>query len=137
MHIHKSKVDLWVYAVVALILLLPYVMSVVAGPLLWPGVLICGLVAALFVWLYLATKYVITDDALIIHGGLFKVNIPIAEITSVTDSRSVVSSPAFSLDRLEIQYGEGKAILVSPKDKAAFRADLGWPQTYQEALSIT
>jgi len=128
MQVHRSKIDKWVYAVVALILLLPFVMGVVAGPLLWPGVLICGLVAALFVWLFLATKYVITDDTLIIHGGLVKVNIPIAEITSVSDSRSVVSSPAFSLDRLEIQYGAGKMILVSPKDKLAFLADLNIPQ---------
>ena len=77
------------------------------------------------IWLYLATKYVIGDEELTVLAGLYKVNIPIASITSITDSRNALASPAFSLDRLEIKYGKGKMILISPKDKSAFLTDLG------------
>ena len=77
------------------------------------------------IWLYLATKYVIEHKDLTVFAGLYKVNIPVASITSITDSRNALASPAFSLDRLEIKYGEGEMILISPKDKSAFLADLG------------
>jgi uncharacterized membrane protein YdbT with pleckstrin-like domain len=127
MRIYKSAVDLWLKLMTAGILILPIGISLIIGSLNWPGILICGLTAAFILWLYLATKYVITDETLIIHGGVIKVNIPLQEITSVTDSRSVMSSPAFSLDRLEIKYGADKMILISPKDKARFLADLDWP----------
>lgn len=103
---------------------LPLLMGFISGGFALSGFVICGLVVAFMVWLYFATKYVVTDDALIVHGGLFTKTIPLPSITSVTDTRNPLASPAFSLDRLEIKYGEGKMILISPKDKAAFRADL-------------
>jgi hypothetical protein len=31
-----------------------------------------------------------------------------------------VSSPALSLDRLQLSYGKSKSIIVSPKNKSAF-----------------
>jgi len=68
----------------------------------------------------------VTEDALIIHGGLFKKTILLSSILSVTETRNPLSSPAFSLDRLAIKFGEGKTILISPKDKAGFLRDLNW-----------
>lgn len=126
MLIHKSKIDKWLYALVIGILGLPLIMGLIEGVLVVPGLVVCGLTAAFILWLYAATKYVITDDTLIIHAGLYKVEIPVNAITSITDSRNPLASPAFSLDRLEIKYGADKTILISPKDKAAFLADLGW-----------
>jgi hypothetical protein len=38
----------------------------------------------------------------------------------MTESRSPFSSPALSLDRLQIDYGAGKSILISPADKEGF-----------------
>lgn len=124
MKIHRSKIDNWFYAVVIGIGVLPFIMAVIFGGFAVIGLAICGAVVAFIIWLYLATKYVITDERLTVHGGLFRVSIPKASITSVTDTRNPLSSPAFSLDRLEIKYGEGKMILISPKDKTAFRSDL-------------
>lgn len=92
----------------------------------WLTVVICGVVLAFIFWLYLATKYIVTDDKLVVNGGLFKVDIPKSSITSIADSRNPLSSPAFSLDRLAIKYGDRKMILISPKDKSAFLADLNW-----------
>lgn len=124
MKTHKSKIDNWFYAVVIGIAVLPFLLGAIDGILIWPAVAICGASVAFILWLYLATKYVITDETLTIHGGLFKVTVPVSSITSVTDTRNPMSSAAFSLDRLDIQYGKGEMILISPKDKAAFLADL-------------
>jgi len=124
MKTHTSKVDSWFYLVVIGVAVLPVLMGVMIGAWALFGFLICGLVVAFMLWLVRATKYVVTEDALIIHGGLFKKTIPLSTILSVTETRNPLSSPAFSLDRLEIEFGEGKIILISPKDKPAFMADL-------------
>ena len=52
--------------------------------------------------------------------------IPINAIKSIVKSRNIISSPAWSLDRLEIKYGDNKTVLVSPKNKAAFLSHIGW-----------
>jgi uncharacterized membrane protein YdbT with pleckstrin-like domain len=126
MKIHTSKIDKWFYAVVVGTALLPFPLGLVDPLAFWLTLAICGGVVAFILWLYRATKYVITDDKLMVHGGLFKVDIPKSSITSVTDSRNPLSSPAFSLDRLRINHGDGKTILISPKDKSAFLGDLNW-----------
>ena len=120
MRIYKSKVDLWFKLMTAGLLLVPMVFGAFIGREILPGLVICGLIVVFILWLYLATKYEITEDELIINAGLYKVIIPLQSISSVTESNSLEASPAFSLDRLEIKYGQDKMILISPKDKAAF-----------------
>ena len=124
MKTHRSKVDSWFYFIVIGVAALPILMGVMIGAWAVSGFIICGLVVAFMLWLVRATKYVVTDDSLIIHGGVFKKSIPLSSILSITETRNPLSSPAFSLDRLKIEFGGGKAILISPKDKPAFMADL-------------
>jgi hypothetical protein len=38
----------------------------------------------------------------------------------VVPTRNPLSSPALSLDRLRIEYGQGRAIMISPADKGPF-----------------
>ncbi|MCP5090852.1 MAG: PH domain-containing protein [Gammaproteobacteria bacterium] len=66
------------------------------------------------------TYYTVADGVLEIVSGFFSWSIPIVEITRVSASSSPFSSPALSLDRLRIDYGAHKHILVSPQDKAGF-----------------
>ena len=75
---------------------------------------------ALPVWLLVSTFYTIGDEELLIRSGPFNWTIKLADIRKIESSRSVLSSPALSLDRLKIEYEPGKVILVSPKDKEAF-----------------
>ena len=46
------------------------------------------------------------------------------EIKTVTPTSNPLSSPALSLDRLQINYGRWGSIMISPKDKEAFIQDL-------------
>ena len=65
------------------------------------------------------TYYVIDAGTLLIRSSFFTWRVPIAEIRSITPTRSGRSSPALSLDRLRIEY-RGKAIMVSPDDQRRF-----------------
>jgi hypothetical protein len=42
----------------------------------------------------------------------------------VDSTRNPLSSPAMSLDRLRIEYGQGKAIMISPEPRAEFLRQL-------------
>jgi hypothetical protein len=42
----------------------------------------------------------------------------------VLATRSPLSSPALSLDRIRIDYGKGKSVMISPLNKADFLLEL-------------
>ena len=86
--------------------------------------LLTTLAAALTVWIVLSTYYEFTRDLLVAHCGPFSWRIPLQAISSVRESRSVRSGPALSMDRLEIAWGEGNVLLISPADKPGFLAAL-------------
>lgn len=133
MKVYKSKVDLWLMCLLIGVLTAPIILAWVIGEGLWVTLPICGLTLVFTAWLYLATQYRISETNLIIHAGVYKINIPIKSIKSVVSSKNVMASPAFSLDRLEITYKKNKRILISPKDKNRFLSDIGW---LDETISV-
>lgn len=69
----------------------------------------------------LNTLYVIDHGELFIQSGfLYSKVIDIASIRKIEATRTPISAPAPSLDRLEIFYGRFDSVIVSPKDKDAF-----------------
>jgi len=66
-----------------------------------------------------STYYVIEGDTLRIRSSFLTWRVPIAKIRSITPTRSAMSSPALSLDRLRIIY-DGGQIMVSPAEKGRF-----------------
>lgn len=92
---------------------------------MWAVMALVMLAAAVFViWVTFATYYELEHDALVAHSGPFSWRIPLAEISAIRPSNSPLSSPAMSMDRLQITYGNGRSILVSPADKAEFLTTL-------------
>lgn len=84
-------------------------------------VVVIGLVAVgLPLSVLVNTRYVLHADTLRIFAGPFRWNVRIGEIKSVTPTRSVLSGPALSLQRLRIEYAAGKSIMISPADRDAF-----------------
>ena len=122
--VFRSKIDLWLLIVFITSAVIPITQAIAAlqnGANWMPHVLISGMLVLSFLWLLFSTKYTINQDTLIIQSGPFRWRIPKKEITQVTPSKSVISSPALSLDRLRVEYAGGrKFILVSPKDKNGF-----------------
>jgi hypothetical protein len=123
-----SKIDLWL-----LILLLSAVVTCVwvAGAQ-WDSIrggnwllsIPLALGIGLPLWILASLRYFLSDDALRIRCGPFRMRVPIAEISSITPTRNPLSSPALSLDRLRIEYGAGRAIMISPEPREEFLRQL-------------
>lgn len=71
------------------------------------------------------TSYTIDRRVLTVRSGPFRWKVPLDEIESVEATRSPLSSPALSLDRLRVRYGKRRSILVSPADKERFLQAIG------------
>mgnify|MGYP000477582694 CR=1 FL=1 len=128
--IFKSEVDLWLWVIVALVVIISLVVSVrlflkvsLAGCLTGAWLMAIGIELPL--WLFYTTHYVVKDEVLQIQSGPFKWTIPITSISQVVETSNPRSSPALSLRRLEITYGESKTIMVSPKDREGFLEAIG------------
>lgn len=80
--------------------------------------------SALIASMFLFTWYDVDGNTLTIRSGPFFWRVPIDAIDSVKPTRSPLSSPALSLDRLDIRYG-GRRIMVSPSDKPGFLEAIG------------
>ena len=78
------------------------------------------LIVALIGSLLVRTHYTIMGNTLRIASGPFSWKVPIDQIESVKATRNPLSSPALSLDRLQITYGNGRRVMVSPADKTGF-----------------
>ena len=119
---YPSKVDGWIGIVLAVV---PVGLLLEA---IFLRSLLVGVVAASVLVVYalavFPTNYELTPDALKVRSGVIRTSIPYQEIRRVRASRSWLSAPALSLDRLEITYGSSRTTLVSPRDRAAFLRDL-------------
>lgn len=125
--VFRSKVD---GKLRGLALLLPGVALVAlftsprGSPLLWLPLALVFLAALIVCWILISTYYELRTGELLAHSGPFTWRIPLAEVTDVRESSSVRSGPALSMDRLEIIYGGGRVLMISPADKADFLAAL-------------
>ena len=75
--------------------------------------------AALVIANWLVTSYAVSGDTLTIRCLSFRWTIPLTTITALRASSDIRSSPALSLNRIEIVYKTG-SVLVSPRDRQAF-----------------
>jgi len=118
-----SKVGLEVVIPIGVILGVTGTMMVIQEA--WPGVAILLITLLFIVHLITTTFYQIDGNKLQIKSG-FIVNklIAIDSIRKIQKSNSLFSSPAASLDRLEVFYNKYDSVLISPKYKQEFLAEL-------------
>ncbi|TXK59045.1 PH domain-containing protein [Alkalisalibacterium limincola] len=129
MVVHRSKADAWLIAVLAISILAALYGAIVVAARgsigdLALAAFITGIGAALPLWLMLSTRYTIRGDQLLVQCGPFTWRIKVAEITGITPTSNPLSSPALSLDRLRIDYGQRASLMISPRDKDKFLSDL-------------
>lgn len=78
-----------------------------------------GLSLAFMRWLYVSTVYTVTDRGLRVQAGPWHRWVDATSIERVRPTKTMLSAPALSLDRLEVVGGFG-SVIVSPRDKAGF-----------------
>jgi hypothetical protein len=75
--------------------------------------------------LFFSTKYMIIGDVLKIQSGfIYRKNFDINKITTILKTKTLISSPAASFDRIELKYGKYDSVVISPKEKTAFIEEL-------------
>ncbi|ENY72205.1 hypothetical protein G114_09454 [Aeromonas diversa CDC 2478-85] len=128
--LYRSKIDTWlavvlVFAVLASLAGAVTALSVEPTALAWPIALVAVTVGAgLPTWLLTTTYYRLEGDTLFVSSGPIRLRIPLREIVNITPTNSPLSSPALSLDRLRIEYGRGKSVMISPRNKEEFVRNL-------------
>lgn len=121
---YKSKIGLELVIPLVLIFGTVLVITISEKPS-WLGIVILLPVILFVVHMFLTTNYMIESDELIIKCGfLFYKTIDIKNIKKITETNNPLSSPATSLDRLEINYGNFDSIIISPKLKTEFINDI-------------
>lgn len=127
--IFRSKIDAWYYlcAIISICVVsaLVLILWIYADTLYF--IITClaeAAIIALFVALPLKTRYILEDVSLKIESpGSKKIIIRYSDIKSVEESTLNWSSPALSLDRIDIKYGNDR-ILISPQNKKEFMNEL-------------
>src|SRR5689334_12855428 len=119
-----SKVDTWYVLLCALTIALPGGLAVRAlvrgaSPIVPLALLMAS--AGLPLWLLMTTTYVVTADTLRVRSGPIRITVPLRSVTRLRASRTPLSSPALSLDRIEVWY-ESTHVVISPRDRDGFVA---------------
>jgi hypothetical protein len=84
-----------------------------------------SLIFAFIAHLFFNTAYTIDNDKLKIKCGVFSYKpIDIEKIREMHNTKSIISSPAPSFDRIVIKYEKFDEIIISPKDKLTFAREL-------------
>ena len=127
--VYRSKTDTWLVALLTVAIIASSFAAIkvlsVGTLAAWAiAVFIVTIGAGLPLWLLFSTFSILEHTQLMVQSGPFKWRIPVADITSVKPSRNPLSSPALSLDRLRIDYGQGRSLMISPSNKDQFVRDI-------------
>ena len=125
---YPSKVSYGLLIFVFLLFYLPLLPNLFVGEI---NEKIIGLIAfetvvfTFIVTLFLNTSYTIENNLLKIKCGVFSCRpIDINLIKEISKTKSIISSPAPSFDRIIIVHGKFNELIISPKDKKNFLNDL-------------
>ena len=130
--VFRSKIDLWLLTLLTGSAAVCFAVGIEARNaipetgLLVSGTIIgiCIVAGALPLWIVFSTKYAMFEQTLEIDCGPFHWSVVIADIERIEPTRNPLTSPALSLDRLRIDYGRGRSIMVSPENRSQFLRSL-------------
>lgn len=119
---YYSKIDWFL----GLPLIAPLVLSIfeILKGNYWGIVGIIGIVA-LIIFISKTTNYTISNNLLVVNSlYLIHAKIEIDKINKIEKSKSWLSAPALSFDRIKLRYNKYDEIYISPKNKAQFLEEL-------------
>jgi cytosine/uracil/thiamine/allantoin permease len=123
-HIYRSKKGFITY--IPLIVLACSVAVCIQSGLAIATLITFFVFAVIFLPMFFNTTYTIKNqETLAVKCGWFvNISMDIQFIRKIVNTRSVLSSPALSLDRIEIFYNKFDSVIISPQNKANFIAEL-------------
>ena len=142
--IFYSRKDWWIIGLVSLGVILPacaglYQLLVNTQPARgWRYLSTSALAGAILLFATYPLYYEVTLSAIKVRSGFMRWEIPLDEIELVEPSRNLLSSPAWSLDRLRIVYQEEsrrKSLLISPAERDAFLQKISTNYPYLQLVN--
>ena len=123
--VYKSKIDSWIGLILAVVVLVSLVaalkaLSSYSPDATWHALLIGVPGIGIPLLALLTTRYTITANELIVRSGPIRWRIAVSDISAITPTHDPIASPALSLNRLRIEYGHKKSVLISPRDRDGF-----------------
>jgi membrane protein YdbS with pleckstrin-like domain len=122
--VFSSKVDVWLAALIVGAVLLAsatLLMTPISAPSeILVRVAIAVVAVGLPIWILVGTRYELGSTELVVRCGFFRWRIALSGIQAIRPTGGPLSSPALSLDRIEIHYAEGRVIMISPAQKDVF-----------------
>jgi hypothetical protein len=86
-------------------------------------VLLAVLIIGLFIWCWTSTYYMIDKEKLVAICGPFKIPVQISDIREIKTNQKTIGGiikPTLSWDCIVIEYGNYKAISISPQHQDRF-----------------
>jgi len=124
-HIYRSKKGFIIY--IPLVILLAVEIVYVSTGQYIPGLLCLAITGIIFFPIFFNTYYAIAKNngtLKVKSGFIINTSIDIETIKKIKNTRTIMSSPALSLDRIEIFYNKFDTVIVSPENKTEFVAEL-------------
>jgi general stress protein CsbA len=125
MNLHyRSKISYGLFIPILLVLLFVSV-QMLRHDKGWMGLIVTLPILGYFIYLIWAVRYTLSSDHLHISAGfIYNKKIALSEIRSLVETNNPLSSPALSLDRIDVRFGKSGTILISPKDKERFMTEV-------------
>ena len=128
MTIYRSKIDHWIWIFILISILACLFTPIIKEPNLNTTALLMLILsivipALVIINIYTNTYYTIDDEKLTLRvrsGFLVDSKYDINKITKIRNTRTWLSSPALSMDRIEISVGRYNKVVISPQNKAQF-----------------
>ena len=115
---YKSKIGWGIVALITLIL--GTETAIFTFNKQWNGLIILLPVTIFIVYVFLSIHYFIGENDLIVKSAFgMKTTVNINSIKKIKETNNPISSPATSLDRIEVFYGK-QSVIISPKRKTEF-----------------
>ncbi len=124
---YRSKIDHWLWIIIAIIYIgcfIPIILDLNHSWKLYLLLIASNIIPVfLIINIYTNTYYSIDEDKLTLRiksGFIINYKYDINKITKIRSTRTWLSSPALSLDRIELTIGRYNKVVISPKHKAQF-----------------
>lgn len=117
--VFKSKVDFWLAALVYGVLLILVVALILEFDVVVFGIMV--LTVAFVSGVLFGIRYVLENETLTVSVcGIRHGRYDLKKMTSVKKTRTLISSPASSPDRLQLNFEKRKYVVISPEDSEKF-----------------
>lgn len=116
---YPSKISYGLLSII-LIVLIGSTIPLLSSPV-WTGLIINLLLLLFVAHIFSNTYYLIDGKFLLVKSGfIINKKIDIEMVKSIKETSSLISAPALSFDRLEVNWGKYTGIVISPKEKHEF-----------------